>query len=139
MRWGGGAILSLGAQIASSQCNKAMGFGLGYWLTYNSPGIFLCALILLMCFAKKKHLVALAEKTVDIIMPSVFAVYLIHDNPWIRTAIGHCKIFEFIDQFNAFQVVLTIIGCAFGVFTLCIVLDIPRRCVVKYIKALCAN
>lgn len=133
---GGGvicAIISLALQVLSSQCHKTFGVGIGYWLTYSSSGIFLQAFLLLLLMSRYEHLSPAVERIIRWIAPSVFAVYLIHDNMMAKRLVGFAGMFERVAAYETSMMLLAIICSAIAIFVLCVLLDAPRRCLSKFI------
>ena len=124
---------SLSLEVLSSQCHKLFGVSCGHWLMYSSPGILLEALALLMMFSRIDIKNSL-QRIIMFISPSVFAVYLIHDNSLMKKMVNFHNIGTYIVTGNSCIIIAMIIGIAVIIFVLCLMIDLLRRCLVKNLK-----
>ncbi len=99
---------------------------------YVSPTIVLMSVALLCLFSKIKCN-PLFIPIISFFTSSVFSVYLIHDNAFVREYLIS-KIHSFIGDLNVILLVLFIIGVVVVIFLVCILIDKIRIMIFQLIK-----
>ena len=98
---------------------------------YTSPVTILFT-VLLFCLFERADVSEQCEKIINLIVPSLFAVYLLHTN-----TIGFDLISRYCDCLIGLGIAryLSYGICALSVFVVCLVADIPRRLLLKAIPS----
>ncbi len=104
----------------------------GILVSYVSPTIILMA-IALLCLLSKTNFNPAFSPVISFFATSAFSVYLIHENPLIRTSLMS-KIHGLIGNFSFVPFTLSIIGCALAIFLVCILIDKIRILIFKLVR-----
>lgn len=101
-------------------------------LNYTAPTMVLAAAALLVLFKNGKPPRWLTG-IVGRLSPAAFGVYLIHEHTWVR---AHCikKRFVFLTEFAAPRMLLGVLGCALGIFGVCLLADLIRGKVFAWLR-----
>ena len=127
---GGGIILpiiSLVLQVGSARLSKMMGASVGHWVGYSSPTVFALAVVLLVLFSKIKVDNESIARIISFVAPSVFGVYVLHDNPLFRRLVCWEGRFASLAELSALKMVVGIVGYASLIFVSSVLIDIMRR------------
>ena len=98
-----------------------------HFIPLSSPLIILGGVFLFLGF---KNLRIPPSKFINLVALSVFGVYLIHDNPFVREWLWH-DVFRNAIWFESPYLVLIILGMGVLVFCCCVVIDLIRIWVVE--------
>lgn len=104
----------------------------GLFVHYVSPTILLVAISCLSVFSK----LVIGDKLKQIIRffsPAAFGVYLVHEHPIIRDHFIKNS-FIWISSSSPVLLAVQVLACAFGIFAVCLAIDLIRICVFKLIK-----
>lgn len=115
--------VALGGQIASYR---------GLFIRYSSPTVLIAAIGIFMFFTKI-NVPKKASGIISFFAPSVFSVYLIHDNASMRPHILEGN-FSFLTTANPLVMFLSVPLIAFGIFLVCIFIDKIRALLFKLLK-----
>lgn len=100
------------------------------WLTYyDGPHVWIMAMSLLMIFEWHLKIPRWLGGVCSTLRPSIFPVYLIHESAWGRQFMLESQR-VLSDRLNWHPAILILL-CAIAVFVYCIVLDLPRRLVLR--------
>lgn len=99
------------------------------FVSYCSPTILVMAIGWMVMFSKIQTTPTL-NRIISAVTPSVFSVYLIHDNRFIRTLFitDH---FRFINAFNPVITSSILLASALSIFLICLLIDMLRVVVFK--------
>lgn len=99
---------------------------------YNFPLILLSGIFLFLMFAKIK-VSSNAAKIISFLSPLAFSVYLIHAHPVVWE---HFIVYHFIPIANSSLpiMVIKVFGYAIAIFCICLLIDIPRECIFKWLR-----
>ena len=100
--------------------------------TYISPTTVLMA-IGWLCFCAKTSCKKPIISITTFITPSVFSVYLIHDNPHIRLN-WFSQLHTLCEGFSTSLLVLFVLGCALAIFLACVLIDKVRVLLFRLIR-----
>ena len=92
---------------------------------YNSPVMFLMAVALLLLFANVR-LPAWIEKTVKLLAPASFGVYLIHLHPLVRNHVLLDR-FRALSDCPAWTMIPLVLGLSLGIYLVCSGIDLLRH------------
>ena len=108
-----------------------------YFLEYTSPAVLMCAVLLLLFFAKLKVNKSTA-KFIRFFAPLSFSVYLIHDETLIRAKFITASFTDYA-SLNPVLMILSIIGTALAIWLICSLIDKIRLLIFDAlrIKKLC--
>ena len=113
-----------GMKLASRFLGSPFSLVAGILHSYCSPATLLMAIGWMALCAHIKT-TPRTSKVISLVTPSVFSVYLIHDNPNIRQLFITGK-FEFVARCNPFVACATIFASAIVIFAGCLLLDQVR-------------
>ena len=100
-------------------------------ISYNSPTILLCGIVLLLLFARLQPN-KMVIRLITLLSPATFGVYLIHDNVLIQNnMMPHISV---IKDLNVFIIPCVVLGIAIAIWLLCSVIDIIRIKIFELIK-----
>lgn len=105
------------------------GTGTANLLKYTSPTIVIAALALLV-WAEGLDIGASAGRLISILAAGSFGVYLIHDNPLVRTHV----VSKYVSEYNNLSVVresVAVIVTAVGIYMVCAGIDGIRRSIFR--------
>lgn len=104
------------------------------FIEYTSPAIFICAVALLLFCAKLTiRQDSIWGKIILLLSPSALSVFLIHVHPMVyQDVIGGCS-YRYL-EFPLVSFVAAIIATIIAIYLICVVLDIPRRVIFRFIK-----
>lgn len=110
-----------------------------YFLEYTSPAVLMCAVFLILFFARLKVNKTLT-KIIGFFAPLSFSVYLIHDEALIRAKFITDS-FKGYASLNPVLMVLSIIGTALAIWLICSLIDKIRLLIFDAlrIKKLCVH
>ncbi len=110
-----------------------------YLIRYTSPTILLCAVFLLLFFAKLS-VKGVWKKLIAFFAPVSFGVYLIHEEPLIREHFITGR-FAGYSSLPPLLAVLAVLGTAFGLWLVCSLIDRVRLALfdVLKVKEKCAD
>jgi len=107
----------------------------GDFLSYNAPLVFLSA-VSLFCLLKDVSIEnAALKKILHWLVPSVFGVYLIHDNNWMRPVLWN-QIVQAKEVFRSDFFIIKFIAVVGLVFFVCICVDKIRMLVFSILETL---
>ena len=102
--------------------------------SYTAPGVFLHAVSLLLLFSRMEDMKSgWLKSLVKFVAPSVFGVYLIHDNHHIRKLFIDDR-FTDLPSLRFFGTALSVAACAVAIFTACVAINALRRVALKSIR-----
>lgn len=95
-------------------------------IIYTSPTIFLCALCLLLLFARMRQPAAPVAKVIGWISPAAFGVYLIHCHPDMLKFLFEPDRFRFLADLHPLLMAGGTLGIGVVIFTACALIDRVR-------------
>lgn len=101
-------------------------------ISYTSPTVLATAVIMLILFSKFKH-GKTSEKIISFFAPLTFGVYLIHDEPLIRSNFITDKM-TFLTELNPALMIVSLIGISVAIWLVCSLIDKLRLEFFKLIK-----
>ena len=104
----------------------------GMWRSYLSITILVAAIALVLLFERINPPRAL-KRAISFFAPLAFSVYLIHEHPLIRENFITNR-FVWIADLNPVFLVLTVLGVAFCIFTVCMMIDVVRESIFNLLK-----
>ncbi len=97
-------------------------------LSYSSPTILLCAIMLLGLFAKLETMPGWLNRAIGWLAPLTFGVYLIHDHPLVRTNLIAGRLFPSgAGQFSPLGYVIRMAGWIAAIYLACSLIEFARR------------
>lgn len=105
----------------------------GAFVNYTSPTVIISSICLILLFTSIKFKNNFFKKTIQIISPLTFSVYLISDNYYIRTYFINNK-FIYASNFSPAKIVLFVLSLSFLIFCICITIDYIREYLFKKMK-----
>ena len=127
-----GFSITLGTKLACAFLGSPFSALQNRFISYCSPTVLLMAIGWLTVFSKVKT-TPITNKAISFITPSVFSVYLIHDNPFIRELFIANK-FTFINAYNPIIASGIILSAALSVFFMCLLIDEIRVVLFKFLR-----
>lgn len=104
------------------------GFDPSLFRAYNCPFIVLYSVALLLAFSKIDILSNRVRTVIATIIPSVFAVYVIHSNPLFRVMTNWNVFWRcFLDTHSLGICIAGVVLSAVFIFSVCITIDVVRR------------
>lgn len=101
-------------------------------INYTSPTVLATAVIMLILFSKFRH-GKKSEKLISFFAPLTFGVYLIHDEPLIRSHFIADKM-RFLAELNPILMIISLIGIAVAIWLVCSLTEKLRFELFKLIK-----
>lgn len=101
-------------------------------VNYCSPTVLLTAIILLILFSKFKYGKS-AEKMISFFAPLTFGVYLIHDEPLIRSNFISNKLI-FLTELHPALMIASVTGIAVAIWLVCSLIDKARFEIFRLLK-----
>lgn len=109
-----------------------MPFGKDLLIQYISPTIVLCAVSYVILFSKFS-IRGLGKKLVGCFAPAAFGVYLIHTQSMIWNHLIQQR-FAWIADISVWKMPFCVLGCAVGIFVVCIIIEKVRLWIFKWMK-----
>ena len=107
----------------------------GKFLQYNNIIVLIQSLALFLCLKDLNLKSVRLTKTVTFLAPLTFAVYLIHEQPQLRTVLYNKILHTEICYHNPYGI-LIVIGSVLAIFVTCIIIEFIRQKILKGIKIL---
>lgn len=104
----------------------------GLFIKYSSPTVLVAAVGIFMIFSKI-NIPNKFEKAIDFIVPSVFCVYLIHDNRNLRAFI-FSNLLSFVGTLHPVLFFISVPLIAVAIFIICLLIDRIRLLLFKILK-----
>ncbi len=118
-----------------------MGAGVGseMVLNYNSPTVLLCGVALLSLF-REIRLPAWMQKTIGILSPLTFGVYLIHDNELVRKYLIQSSMTP-LSEGSPARLLIGLAACWAGIYAICLLVEWLRTKLFQFLRipVLCAR
>ena len=102
------------------------------FISYMSPTIILNAICLVIIFSKL-HIGSTAQRIIKFLSPAAFGVYIIHEHGIVKTSFIVDK-FIWICEFNWLIIPIIALGCAMGIFVVCISIEKIRLTLFKCLR-----
>lgn len=120
-------IVVVGVQGAASQCLRSM------TTVYHYPHVYVFAIALMLLFIWYIRVPKWLGNICSFVSPSIFAVYLIHD------VLPDGKLLYILPEkwlmtYTAIHPLGIIMISAILTFLLCVIMDLPRRCVCSFVR-----
>lgn len=127
-----GLGITLGAKLVCALLGSPFSSLENLLISYCSPTTLLMALGWMVVFSKIQT-APTANKIISFLTPSVFSVYLIHDNPYIRELFITDR-FGFINGFNPVVTTGILFATAFAIFVGCLLIDQIRALLFRILR-----
>lgn len=101
-------------------------------ISYTSPTVLLTAVVMLILFSKIRH-GKVSEKVISFFAPLTFGVYLIHDEPLMRSNFISNKL-VFLTELHPALMIGSVIGIAVSIWLVCSLIDKLRLEIFKLLK-----
>ncbi len=101
-------------------------------VSYCSPTVLSTAVILLILFSKFRY-GRVSEKLISFFAPLTFGVYLIHDEPLIRSSFITNKL-VFLAELHPSLMILSVIGISVAIWLVCSLIDKVRLEIFKLLR-----
>ncbi len=102
------------------------------FVDYTSFTIVFVA-VSLVCVASKLHIPSKAAKVIACFSPAAFGVYLIHEQPLFKKHFMNDG-FLWIANRSVWQLPVLVLGCALGIFMICLLIEKTRLVFFKLLK-----
>lgn len=102
------------------------------FVSYCSISMLVCSIGLVLLFAKIK-VNNITKSVLKFFTPTVFSVYLIHDNRFVRDILIRYR-FEFINDFNEVSIIFIVLFIALLIFIACSLIDHLRIFVFRVLR-----
>lgn len=102
------------------------------FLNYTSPFVLIMSVLMLLLFSEIK-IKGVAKKLIMILSPAAFGVYLIHFQPLIK-AHFLSNGFVWVTRYPTWLFPFVLIGCAFAVYIVCLIIELIRIQVFKLVR-----
>lgn len=100
--------------------------------SYSSPFILAEAVLLLLAFTKIRLQASYLCKLVGFVGPLVFSVYAIHSQSVLRMIVRWNGLYSPIGRLNIPLMLLSVVGCAIGIFAICVMIDAVRLRIFRF-------
>lgn len=108
------------------------GFNAELFRSYNCPFVLCYSIAMLLLFSKMNNFVNSIKTPIGMIIPSVFAVYIIHSNKWFRKMTDWNEFMSgFLDNNPTVVCVSVVVLSPVLIFVGCIVIDVVWKCTVS--------